>query len=43
MNNNKIILILVHLLLFKGLTYLIKNCGNQNLMVSFLEEINYKI
>ena len=31
------------LLLFKWLIYLIINCGNQNLMVSFLKEINYKI
>ena len=30
-------------LLFKWLLYLTINCGNQNLMVSFLKEINYKI
>ena len=26
----------------KWLIYLIINCGNQNLMASFLKEINYK-
>ena len=31
------------ILLFKWLIYLIINCGNQNLMVLFLKEINYKI